>query len=40
MYRGYLETKYGIIEITADDNYLMELKIIDNHDRIKSMKIK
>lgn len=35
MYRGYLETKYGIIEITADDNYLMELKIIDNHDEDK-----
>ena len=35
MYKGYLETKYGIIEITAEDNYLMELKIIDNHDEDK-----
>ena len=35
MYKGYLETKYGIIEITTDDNYLIELKIIDNHDEHK-----
>lgn len=29
MYEGYINTKYGVIKITADDKYLKELKIID-----------